>query len=335
MKESLKIIMKGPQIHPSWLSSVTKVFPEHKFFITGPTLTPFTQLHGIETNITVIESWEDLTKDPDWTKNYDLYLGYIDSNDPFALEPYKIPKVWRAYSPIADIKKFSALQGPIIFNAYTSQNLTREFLRLYFKACPFEILDAKVCYDYKDPKIFKGWHGTERSALIICNGFKERGTEVGYHIYEKILQVNQPEISKIPIKVLPVPEQKLSLDDLVKEYQKHQVFLELTQGARVISGTIMEAMMTGMPIITTPRGDFPILVRPRIEGFLSDDADRIAFYISLLCNSQHQFSEALGINARLRAIELCGETPNRLAYEETFLKALDPDWFPGRKWEHK
>jgi glycosyltransferase involved in cell wall biosynthesis len=335
MKESLRIIMKGPHLHPSWLSSVTKVFPEHKFFITGPILTPFTQLHGIENNVTIIEKWEDLVKDPNWIKNYDLFLGYVDSDDPFTLEAYKIPKIWRAYSPIAAIDKFKALQGPIVFNSYTAQNLTREFLRLYFKTCPFEILDARVCYDYKDPKIFRGWHGTEKAALIVCSNFKERGTEVGYSIYEKILRTNLPNVSKIPITVLPIPGQNLALSDLVKEYQKHQVFLELTQGARVISGTIMEAMMTGMPIVTTPRGDFPILVRPRIEGFLSDDAERIAFYISLLCNSPHQFSEALGTNARFRAIELCGESPNRLAYEEAFLKALDPDWFLARKWEHE
>jgi len=336
MKESLKIIMRGPHLHPSWLSSVTKVFPEHKFFITGPTLTPFTELHGIESNITVIEKWDDMVKDPNWVKNYDLFLGYVDAGDPLILEPYKIPKVWRAYTPIVELPKFQAIKGnPIVFNSYTAKNLSREVQRRDFGLYPPEIVDASVCYDYKDPKIFKGWHGSERAALIVCNDFKARGETVGYKIYEKILQVNLPGVSKIPITIIPTPGKALTLPDLVKEYQKHSVFLELTQGARTISGTIMEAMMTGMPIVTVPQGDFPVLVRPFIEGFLTEDPEKIAFYISILCNSGHEYPSALGTNARFRAIELCGETPNRLAYEEAFYKAFDPHFFLPRFWEHK
>lgn len=335
MKESLKIIMKGPHLHPSWLSSVTKVFSEHKFFITGPTLTSFTKLHGIESNVTIIQRWEDLVKDPNWVKDYDLFLGYSDGGDPLTLEPYKIPKVWRSYSHITTLNKFKALQGPIIFNSYIGKNLTREVLKRDFNLNPSEVSEAKVCYDYKDPKIFKGWHGSELKALIVCRDFQKRGETVGYKLYQQILQVKAHGVTNFPITILPVPGQDMTLDALIKEYQKHKVFLELTQGGRTISGTIMEAMMTGMPIITVAQGDFPVLVRPFIEGFLTDNPEKIAFYISILCNSGPSYAAALGMNARLRAIELCGETPNRLAYEETFYKAFDPRFYLPRWWEHK
>lgn len=331
MKETLRIIMKGPLIHPSWLSSVTKVFAEHKFYITGPTLHSFTQLHGIEPNVTVIESWEDLTRDPEWVKKYDLFLGYIDSDQPILVKDFNIPKVWRCYSPMGDPLKANVLGGPIVFNSYTAKTGSRDCLAQHPDLYP--ILDnASVSYDYKDPKIFRGWNGSERKALIVCHRFKERGESAGYNLYEEILKTPlSPGVDRIPITVLPEPGKELPLSDLVKAYQNHTVYLELTQTARTISGTIMEAMMTGMPVVSMPKADFPNLVRPYIEGFLAGNAKDFTFYISLMCNNIRH-AEMLGKNARLRAIELCGESQARLAYEEAFYKAFNPRAYFPKHW---
>jgi len=82
--------MLGPTIHPSFLSSLTQVFPEHTFYITGrrikasnkPILDKFVYLYPITPNVRVEIPWEELIQKKTWVDDYDLFIGMTEGGQP-------------------------------------------------------------------------------------------------------------------------------------------------------------------------------------------------------------------------------------------------------------
>lgn len=326
----MKILMKGPQIHPSYLNSLTQVFPEHTFHLTGYKdrttqelkLTDFTYLYPMQANVKIEIPWDELIQIKNWQDNYDLFIGDTEGTQPQELEKYTIiPKIWRTFS-ILDFSKVPILGGPIIFNSYTSRNFAVRECRKH------EVLTRDmgkyVAYDYKNPAIYKGWTGDNPNPLIVTHNFFTRGA-VGNELYQKL----DPKI-KLNVRVI---DGNLPFQDLLKAYREHRVFLELTQGGRLITGTIMEAMMIGMPVIATPEADFPMFVRPWIEGFLSDDPARISHFADFL-SYDYITAQDMGHNARMRALELCSYSSIRAVWEDAIHEVTKPGvWSEvGRRW---
>lgn len=270
-----------------------------------PVLEKFVYLYPMTPNVRIETPWKELITNKTWIDDYDLFIGMTEGGQPKQLAPYRIPKVWRTFSHLAP-KKVSILDGPVVFNSYTARIFSLKTCRLYDVKLPCK--GKYVCYDYKPPEIFTGWTGKVPSALIVSHNFSRRAC-IGYELYKKLDK-------DLPIKVI---EGNLSFKDLLKEYQQNRVFLELTQGGRLITATIMESMMTGMPVIATPEADFPNFVRPWTEGFLSDNPKTISNYIRLLCYNFYEAPE-LGHNARQRALELCSYTKIRGVWEDAIFE---------------
>ena len=89
--------------------------------------------------------------------------------------------------------------------------------------------------------------------------------------------------------------------DLVKVYQHADVFVfpTLAEGMPLV---ILEAMASGLPVITTPNGPGDI-VRNEIDGFLvaPRDIESIVEKVELL-RTDHELRRWMSINARERAM---------------------------------
>lgn len=311
--------MQGPQVHPSYLNSLTQIFREHTFYITGfrsrlepdkIKLTKFTYLYPMQSNVKIELPWNELIQNKTWEEKYDLFIGETEGKLPQILAPYTdIPKVWRTFS-ILDPHKVKYLGGPVVFNSYTARNFSIRLCRKHEALT--RTLGDYVAYDYKNPILYKGWTGNIPAPLIVTHNFSQRAA-VGYELYKQL----DPNLN---IKII---EGNISFDDLRRAYREHRCFLELTQGGRLITGTLMEAMMTGMPIISTPESDFPIFVRPWIEGFLTDNPKRIEHFCTFLKNDFITASD-MGHNSRLRALELCSLSKVKKVWEEAIHEVTKP-----------
>lgn len=312
----MKILLLGPWWHPALLSSLTLVFREHTFYITGPEINPRSLMQPIGSNLKVIEAQEKLTQKR--LDDFDILIDYPEGKYFPYLEKWSIPKIWFAWYCFGkQIKPIIKENEPLVYTSFTTRNDSiQEAKRINSYG---EYIKGPVVYPYRDPSIFKDYKGKEKFGLMVVNNFWKRKS-FGAEFYNQLLKLDK----NISIKI--IGDYSLNFQDLLETYQNNRVFLELTTKGRPSTSTMGEAMTVGMPIIATSLGDFPLIIRNFKEGFVSSNPKDVLKSLNLLIKDK-DLSLELGRNSRLRALDTSGETQFRQGFEEAFLFALE-----GESW---
>jgi glycosyltransferase involved in cell wall biosynthesis/2-polyprenyl-3-methyl-5-hydroxy-6-metoxy-1,4-benzoquinol methylase len=146
-----------------------------------------------------------------------------------------------------------------------------------------------------DPEDYNGYDGQEASVLRVGNGLKERDIMLGYSLQERV-------VGGLPSMILGlnahIPEAYVPRDwDEYRGFLRgHRVFLNTTlepyeDGYNL---AMLEAMATGMPIVSTTNRSSPI--EDGVSGFLSEDESELRERLEALLKHR-----SLGISIGRRA----------------------------------
>ncbi|HYE89312.1 MAG TPA: glycosyltransferase [Vicinamibacterales bacterium] len=147
-----------------------------------------------------------------------------------------------------------------------------------------------------DPAEYGGFHGSDARVLRVGNLMRERDIMLGYSAQLAIL-ARQPStllgLNAPPAEGRPSRD----WDDLRAHYQSHRVYLNTTvdpyeDGYNL---AMLEAMATGMPIVSTANPSSPIV--NGVNGYISADHSLLSARISQLLRDQNAAIE-LGAEAQ-------------------------------------
>jgi spore maturation protein CgeB/Tfp pilus assembly protein PilF/ubiquinone/menaquinone biosynthesis C-methylase UbiE len=162
-------------------------------------------------------------------------------------------------------------------------------------------LDGTVIRPGIDPAEYGGYRGELARVLRVGNLFKERDLMLGYSHQEAILR-------GLPSTVLGMnpgirgSRLSHSFDDLREHYRSHRLFLNTTVDGREDGYNLatLEAMATGMPVVSTVNGTSPI--RDGENGYISADFDELHERICELLGDPER-ARRLGAEARRTVCE--------------------------------
>jgi glycosyltransferase involved in cell wall biosynthesis len=175
----------------------------------------------------------------------------------------------------------------------------------------FNSYTDKERWNLKCPKQYVIWHGFDpnewpvsdreiNKALTVGRRISERDSICGYRIIQGL------ERSGIPIKLvgdnpaldIQSPE---SFTDLRRYYSKHAVYLNPTMRSPMPRAR-GEAMMSGIPIVTTGFYDEEMFIEHGINGFVSNNINEIKEYTALLL-ADKDLQATMAQNVRRTALE--------------------------------
>lgn len=240
---------------------------------------------------------------------YDLAIC-ITLYDLMALQGVRMPKI---FCPVSSPKNDLGPQyeDESLRKAYyeTIRQLTQDTLPVYLS----EQIALESCGGYGlpgfqlsrvvaiDPDDYGGYTGEKASVLRVGNLLKTRWF-LNYDLQQQVL-------AGIPHTILgvnpdiPGAYSAHDWDDLRRHYRQHRVFFNsyhkdfMETPAQM---SLLEAMMTGMPIVTT---EHPLsIIQDGYNGFVSDDVQVLRKRIQQLLEDRELAME-LGRNARKTAIE--------------------------------
>ena len=162
--------------------------------------------------------------------------------------------------------------------------------------------EAPVVVSGIDPEQHGGYEGSIRKVLRVGNMLVERDHMQGFSIQEEILGADLPSSIVGVNPTLPASKSSRDWEDLKAQYRSHRVLLntltdEHEDGYNL---ALLEAMATGMPVVSTPNSSSPIVDGQ--NGFISGDFGYLRDKIRVLLDDPAMAAE-LGCNARQTAIE--------------------------------
>ncbi len=144
-----------------------------------------------------------------------------------------------------------------------------------------------------DGEFFNGWTGEEKRLVIAKNNFKERDINK-FNLFNEVC-------SGYDSLILGSGQQKsLGYKDLADLFRKSRVYMNIEIENSGFDTACIEAMMTGMPIISTDTEVSGQFIRDGIEGFISNNVDYLKKRVRDLLNDW-DMAKKLGDNARKMA----------------------------------
>lgn len=166
-----------------------------------------------------------------------------------------------------------------------------------------------------DTRMLNGYSGGIARAMTVGNLVPRRP--------EKGPVVLQETAKQVPIDIFGVGNEKLSGVSLFDHAVNFEALAELYRSYRVyfnpaggVCCALLEAMSTGMPVVTMRPGNFCDLMHHRDNCFIADSPDEAADFIKL-CLSDKELSTSIGLRARASVVQRfdidgCGRNWKRL-----------------------
>lgn len=179
--------------------------------------------------------------------------------------------------------------------------------------------DATIRF-YKDPDEFKDWNGSSKEVVTFAQSMKSRGSFLNFDMFE---QVTRP----FPRKLYgPNNEDAgelsgglLSYEDMKQKMRDARVYFYTGTHPASYTLNLMEAMMTGCPIVAIGSGygnskdfpdqqtyEIPDIIYNGVSGYQNDDPEQLTNYIRLLMDDD-KLAKHISFYGRQRAIELFGK----------------------------
>lgn len=224
--------------------------------------------------------------------------------------------------------------APAAFAAAVGQYLARVPARVVFiselKRRSWRGLPGVVIPPGLSAADYQGWTGGTPAVLRVANLQRRRDVLLNHSL-------QQAALAGVPNRLLgcnpdvPGSAPAASWDDLRAAYRDHRCFLvtnhrEFEDGYNL---AVLEAMLTGMPVVTTPHPTSP--VRHGEEGLVGETADELRAHVTRLLHD-HALASRLGAQARRTAQELFPQAPFLTAWDRLLREAADRPT-PGLDWD--
>ena len=121
-----------------------------------------------------------------------------------------------------------------------------------------------------DPDSYGPWSGETKSVLSIIHSYRDRGWH--YRQYQEAMK----DVPHLHVDHLDEQQEKFDYEGIQKLYRAHRVYLH--DGEQEYTITLIEALMTGMPIVSFRIPGIERYVQHGINGFVGDDATSIREY---------------------------------------------------------
>jgi len=193
--------------------------------------------------------------------------------------------------------------------------------------------DALIRF-YKDPDEFKDWNGKQDQVITIAQSMKRRDQFCGYSIFEEATQ-------NMPRKIYGADNAdlgdlwggQLSYDELKQVIRDNRVFLYTGTQPASYTLTFIEALMTGIPIVSVGKNlgnstfkheqdtfEVPEIIHHDRNGLVADDVGGLKNLIEAVRNDW-ALAERLGQAGRETAIDLFGKEKIKHQWKE-FLNGI-------------
>lgn len=147
-------------------------------------------------------------------------------------------------------------------------------------------------------EIFKGWTGTNQRIVTICNLIHEREQFCGGSIWNEIA-------SQFPHKLIGenpgLSQPAKNTEELVGEIAQSRIYIN-TSLYSPFPMSLGEAMMCGMPIVSTAYQEVPHILTHGVDAFLSNDPKEMIKYCHILMNDK-ELCEKMGKAAHETAMK--------------------------------
>jgi len=145
------------------------------------------------------------------------------------------------------------------------------------------------------PDDYSGWTGEDPTILSVIHSWADRG----WH-YETYAAATEGLPTRHVDHLNPGPEGPLKYDQILEQLRKCRVYYH--DGENEYTIALVEAMMTGAPIVTC---DMPFVerhVQHGVNGFISDDPAKLREYCRMLLDD-HDLAQKMGAESRRIALE--------------------------------
>jgi glycosyltransferase involved in cell wall biosynthesis len=153
-----------------------------------------------------------------------------------------------------------------------------------------------------DTNHFSGWNSKNKKILSVANDFDTRGAELGFNLYNEVVAlIGKENFIHIGKSKTGFSNPAKDYDDLANIYRDNFVFIN-TCYRSVIPTTMLEAMATGMPVVTTTNPTIDKLIKNGENGFKAKNKEEMAGYLAYLSNNM-DYAKRIGNNARKTIVD--------------------------------
>jgi len=166
-----------------------------------------------------------------------------------------------------------------------------------------------------DPEAYGPWTGEDRRVLSIIHTYKQRG----WH-YKQYLEA-MADVPHLHVDHLDETQEKFSYEGIQELFRKSRVYLH--DGEQEYTITLIEAMMTGMPIVSFRLPGIERYVIDGENGFVCDGAAQVRDRCRMLL-SDDALAQKMGAASRAIAMRDYGEAEWRRRWIEIIDRTLSP-----------
>jgi len=145
-----------------------------------------------------------------------------------------------------------------------------------------------------DPESYGPWSGHEKSVLSIIHTYRERGWH--FRQYQDAMET----VPHLHVDHLDEAQEKYDYEGIQRLYRAHRVYLH--DGEQEYTITLIEALMTGMPIVSFRIPGIERYVQHGVNGFVGEDAKSIREYCRMLL-SDDDLATRMGAASRAMALK--------------------------------
>lgn len=178
--------------------------------------------------------------------------------------------------------------------------------------------DAMIRF-YKDEDEFKGWTGAENSVATFCQNIKARGEFCNYEVWDKVTSgLNAKVYGRGNDMMGSRGVGEVTYEQLKQRMRDSRVYFYTGTQPASYTLNFIEAFMTGIPIVAIgpnlanslniagPTYEVHEIIHNGVNGFWSDDIDKLREYIQALSNNL-PLARSIGGAGRETAIKLFGK----------------------------
>jgi len=186
--------------------------------------------------------------------------------------------------------------------------------------------DAMIRF-YKDPEEFKGWTGEDNMVINFTQSLKKRAEHCGYNVLMNSTNgLNRVVYGPGNEDLGDMNGGALTYKKMKEAYKKAGVYFYFGTLPASYTLTLIEAMMTGMPIVAASgklsqyvykqdTNEIEEIIQNGKNGYVGRDHVEIKKYIKMLLGNR-RLSEEVGEGARKTAIQLFGKEKIKAEWKE-------------------
>jgi glycosyltransferase involved in cell wall biosynthesis len=156
-------------------------------------------------------------------------------------------------------------------------------------------VEGDVIYYGIDTEEFKGYEGSFNNILTVVTDYRSRDQVTGYSLYQRLIEGlpahNYGRQDDGAISLI-----SRDYEHLKSLYRNYAVFLD-TALHSPLSMSMLEAMATGMPVVTHPHDDMPLIIENDVNGIISGNEEYLKEKLRELL-SDRKYRQRLGDAAR-------------------------------------